>query len=397
MANRYLIAAGGDWLDGTSNIWAAASGGAADGGGIAIGDTAILDANSGALALKKGSVCAAFDTTGYTSTATWADVPLYYPQLGAVTHAAGTLAMGTCDPDWTSSSMTGGILAGSGAMNIAGNISVTGGTMSHTGKWTQTASANVANNSFGRRFTHLSLGGAGVTSTLTDNVYAQEFTHGAGAVTGARIISIYAAANDFWHAGTGTIDISQIIVDIVSTARTMGAMLVTSLSSGLTLTGTTGRKLTQTGPINIGTSKLNIYPSNAGTAELDLAGSALTVGQIQIGTAAASNFSGILSLGEGIIRIGAGGLARGNAANLANALNFDSAYVENAAAIDCTGMAVTNVACHIMGGTVSNVNNGSAEPIHCHGTIDGGGNTGVDFDKHAAPGHNPLVLVGVGA
>ena len=71
MANRYLIGAGGTWQDATSDIWAAGSGGAADGGGIGAADVALLDGNSGNLAFGTAHLeCGGFDTTGYSGTAT---------------------------------------------------------------------------------------------------------------------------------------------------------------------------------------------------------------------------------------------------------------------------------------------------------------------------------------
>ncbi len=73
MANRYLISTGGLWANAASDIWAASSGGAADGGGIAGGDTAILDSSSGNLTIDANAVCGGFNGTGYNETVRFFD------------------------------------------------------------------------------------------------------------------------------------------------------------------------------------------------------------------------------------------------------------------------------------------------------------------------------------
>ena len=177
-----------------------------------------------------------------------------------------------------------------------------------------------------------------------------------------------------------------------------------SICAALTITAAYANAATYTGSAG-GVVCLGVLTVAGGTlatgiAGLDLAGLAVSGGTIT-GTGTWTpkgtfdvtggnwaGFSGTLALWGAVqivamIPLAGAGLA------------FGSAYVESAATIDCTGMAATNVACHIMGGTVSNVNNGSAEPIHCHGTIDGGGNAGVDFDKHAARGSMMMTGAGV--
>lgn len=76
MADRYIIAAGGTWLNAGSDIFdtiGLPNAPAGDGGGIAGGDTAILNSDSGTVAVVGNAVCAGFDATGFAGIFTVVD------------------------------------------------------------------------------------------------------------------------------------------------------------------------------------------------------------------------------------------------------------------------------------------------------------------------------------
>ena len=356
---------------------------------------------SGAINVAGGFLLSAGqDFSGYTGTMTWDGAAADSIIEGSaaslpdfVVNGAGTLTLGV-DTTFKNLILTGGTFAGStyaititgaflhngitdftgsGAMGVIGNITYAAGTNSHTGTWTQTASGNVSWATTTNPIADLVLGGAGVTSTLTNHVHCKKFTHGAGTVALVNKV-LYVrdeAGNDFWTGGTG------------SFTRTTGGVKWVGVTNGRTQQGFTlrgtplyiwpdaGATITATGDWILDTDQyFYILANTAGAATVDMAGHGLRCGDLILGVGSASNFSGVLKAGEGTLEIAS--VTNGNAANLANELHFETCNFILSGTMDGTGIVVTSQGAKIHGGTIQNVS--STGPIQGPYSTDGGGN-----------------------
>ena len=305
--------------------------------------------------------------------------------------------------------MPNGTLAGSGAIDVGGAINISGGTNSHTGQLTQTATGSVVIAAV-PAVADLFLADTGVTSTLTGDVYCKKFTHGAGTVAlGNQVLYVAAeAGNDFWVSGTGafTAGTGSICWYGITDGRTQGAVTVSG--APVSIMPDAAGTLTATGAWTFDTAEaLTIMAVAAGNGTVDMAGNRLVAGDMVLGDTAANNINGILTCGEGVIAIG--GLADGNAANLANEIQLESCYLQSSGttldfaniAHSATADNVVHIVC-LAGADVANFD--PAQIVHCHGDANvdngsaAGANNGVNnattFNTHAHPGS--AMMLGAG-
>jgi len=386
MADRFLIGAGGTWANASSNIWAANSGGAAD-GGIAAGDTAKLDGNSGTLTISGGAscVCAALNTTGYTDTAT---VTAATPALGVMTLAAGTFDGGAFAVAATGLTYTGGTWAGGGAWTVNGNISgANAGTVTFSGGVTQTGAARTI--SFGdasqasttKLPTVTLASGASSKSTLAGDLVCKKVILGAGTVElAAETLDLRPESDTFWdESGVGTF-----------TATTGRIWIIAATGSNLTLAS----DITCPGDLYI-SSRYNSTQTFTGTFNMQ---SGETLGLAESGSGAARGIIIIAGVtgspnvvnGDVDVANNHADLRFGAGTYVINNMNRDSVQTDTgipmnlgtarftlSGTFDGTGMTVTHTTAIIDGGTVEDVTNSSSRPILHFNSAGESGNTGV--------------------
>lgn len=294
--------------------------------------------------------------------------------------------------------LNGGVLADGGFdLSVVGDVLYTSGTYTGTGSITLTNDGNLSWNIYNQGIYHL-IQENGVTTTLTGTVYYSKTTLGNGVIAGAQqfILRSPLADNAFVQDPAHTLGCASLIVQMGANYSN-GAVYGSSLSADLQLQ-TTDATFTFTGDVNLGTANLRLRDRvNGGVSTLNMNGKSLTVGGIFVGMAGAFDRSGHLDLSTGSHKI-TGAVISGNAANLGNAIDYGSSYVELTGG-SINGSNITAScdagACHIQGGTLSN----GADPsgaVHCHGTTDGGGNNAdYTFDEHAPVGTMALMGVGI--
>lgn len=348
MADRFLIGAGGTWDTAASDIWAAGSGGAADGGGIGAAEDAILDANSGNLDVTAYVVCGSFNTTGYT---------------GTVDAGAG-----------------GG---GAGGISVAGDLLIVDGTLTQNGVWSQTASGNIRNATAGNAFGHIKLAmGVGVTSTLTGAIQALEVTLGPGTTTGAAQSLLFRpTGDDKWHQTPGASGAFTInnVTWAGAGSGTMGPFDFSGLNGVVTLyPGTTDNTITAIGNWVGGSVDLKIYNvTDTKYTKLAMGAYGLTCGDVLLGGAAISKGGGQFAAGTGQHKVrNINVQAVGDAAE--DLLDFGNATLYVTGTIEGAGIdTFQNTGGVVIGGTVDNVDlTGQGELLHIN-PVAGAGNTNV--------------------
>lgn len=286
------------------------------------------------------------------------------------------------------------------AFLIGGDIIITDGTLTSSGAWFQTEDGNVANAAAGTKFNKIVLG-VGVTSALTNHVHTAALELGSTAIIGgARWLYVHAAAASFYaDAGVSPVTTGGMIWYLADNLSVAGATL-SGMQSGLMIGPTINDKtVTMTGPLDLGAYDITAVFGTAGLITLAMGNQPLTCWNAYVGLAGQNTRYGRIEFGNGIHAIGGDlGVAEAPAAADGDQIDMGSCRMTLGGAFDgeadANKVTVTNTASHIQGGTVANVDNDSAENIHCQGTVDGGGNTNVDFDVH--PPSGTMMLVGAG-
>ncbi len=224
-------------------------------------------------------------------------------------------------------------------MDVAGDIIRTGGTWMNSGDVQQVAGGtgtyNVSLGDVDTPIEHLLLGSTGVKSTLTGNTYAKSVTIGAGtgsvAVDGAFSLRLRVpGASDTFNqtAASGAVECNTIGAELTSANISIIYLNASETISGIVIYSRSGtRTVTMTGEWDAGSKGLHIMGSaGVAVAKLDCAGQALTCGAITLGASGATDRSGQIDFGEGIIDMAS--LAVGGDANADTAIAFASAYIK---------------------------------------------------------------------
>lgn len=250
-----------------------------------------------------------------------------------------------------------------------GHLIITAGTLAGTGsKWTQAASGNVVNATSGNKFTHLELAStAGVTSTLTGDIYAIEATLGPGTTTGAHTLYFYPTGNDQWHQhADATFSISRLMMALYIGNCEVGAIDVSGCSSGGGVYGGgDNRTITAIGNWNSAPNKdITIWnTADAKYGKLAMGAYKLTARDVILGANAINKGGGQISFDSGRhtfrnLNIQAGG----NAAE--DLVNFGTALITLTGTIDGTGIDTQqNTSAAVIGGTTDDLDLTGQTPL----------------------------------
>jgi hypothetical protein len=257
---------------------------------------------------------------------------------GTLTITAGRLDSSTRAVTNTGFTLTNGTLTGSGAWAINGNLIYTSGTNSHTGIWTQSGTANLSWNT-GTQLIISYVAASGAAITLTNTTYVQKANVPADAAVsvGNKTFTIYGplatAGISLLGTWTSTSPGSVTISAFRAAISNSGSISIGTVP--LIITNSNGGVWTQSGAISCGT--FNLY-AGSGVTTLTMSNN-LSAGAITLGTTAASNYSGVLNLGSGTHAIAS--IVRGNAANLADAINLGGSNTSVSGNLNFTGIAAT--------------------------------------------------------
>jgi hypothetical protein len=208
-------------------------------------------------------------------------------------------------------------------------------------------------------------------------------------------IEIRGGVADFWNVA-GTIDCDVVVAN---TEYPPGADVTITGDHDLTIETTSTRDITAANngawasDVDTAGGTLSIRGTgNGDVMTVEFTGDIIT-NQIVDGRDAAYSGSGVISLGPGNHRIGGGGIARGNAANSANAIALETCNLTlDGGEFNATGITVTNDGAAIHGGTVSNCDVSGSNPLNAiNGVTDGTGNTDVIFEGDSGEENFPPV------
>ena len=186
------------------------------------------------------------------------------------------------------SSPTTCIMSGSGTVTVNGTLSVTSGTMSHTGTWTCGATGNLKNLTAATKFAALVVAPAGGTTTANGNIYCGALTTSSGTFAqGTRVVyaDSFTLGGATW-TGSGAMNVAGALSYTSGTNSSTGITYQTASgnviwnsyanrladlrlapSGGIsTLTGTvySVKGGTQGGTIVLGTQVWYMYPTASG-------------------------------------------------------------------------------------------------------------------------------------
>ena len=442
----------GDWSD--PGIWSLTFGGVGGAGKPGVGETAVLDSESGPIVLDEASAAlGGFISTGYTQKLTvsnaldivgdaifgahalegtagisvtknilgWAinDISSY---TGSLTHdgiidAAYTLVATTPLPDFVvdnavtsltlsqattfrSLTLTAGAFGdGTFDIDVEGDFIRTACILTKTGIWSQTGSGDVEGTIPG----HVRLAwGAGVVSTVTSTAQYKEFSAGAGTVILRGTLRVAAeAGSDFWHSSADTTFTSPSWAVCqwagITGGRTQGEFTING--AHLYIQVDPDGTLTATGKWVV-SENVVIRANAVGVGTVTLGADGLECTNLTLGRTTDTNYSGILNAGSGILKV-AGNIAGGHATNAANALHMDSCYLELSGDLDAALLAaMSNTAAHVVvppgaSATITDVDPGAGEPLHFYGDVTAAGTCDhYDINEHAHP--SSLALMGIG-
>ncbi len=284
-------------------------------------------------------------------------------------------------------------------MDVKGDILYSAGTWINSGAVGQVTGGagtyNIALNDSTNLIEHVVLGGpvagTGVTSNMTNNVRADEITIGPGIAgsavtqTGARQLMFYASGNDKWHqtAASGTVACDYIYIYLYAsvTIGYLDASSTTHATYGLRVAGMASANdtLTMTDAWDVGSKELAVWHGTAGRfITLDCNSKRLACGLITPGAAGADK-SGKIIFGSFVHMAS---LADADALNLANAVDFMSAYIELSGTFDGDNITCKNSGggpspSRIIGGTVNNVDLTGETAITHFWPVAAAGNTNV--------------------
>lgn len=348
-------------------------------------------APSGTMTIAWGSsttvVVGAVDLTGIVSTADGASVETSGMTLdstgaadGSLTVNAGGLSIiGPFTMQETAGTTTA---AGAGDTDVAGDLLILAGDLTNSGMWTHSASGDVSNASSARKFAHLRLGwGAGVASTLTDDVCCQKFEYGdgGGTVGGAKWIYVYPSANDWWTAasGAGSLTVSRVaFYDVADGQSLANPVDVSGCSLGLTIQVSIDATATISGDINCGAYDFVPRCAGLGMGTLNLTGN-LIAGGWRLGATAAGGYSITLNLGAGSHQ--ADTVAKNCPAEAGSVLGFATCTLTLSDTLDGTGLTPTNTGATVIGGTITDLDlSSTAALLHLFPATLGSGNQNVN-------------------
>ncbi len=237
------------------------------------------------------------------------------------------------------------VLTGIGAISVYGNLVNSGsggGALTHTGLFTQYGTGNLKWGFYGVNKPLAYAAAAGAAITLTGATYFKSavIDPAAAMALGTNNFDIRGpVANCASLQGTWTATSGYVIIESW-TANATNAGIINIGSVKLWMNPVTNNvTFTQSAPITCGALEVSHFTA-AKVATLAMsAGSRLTANAVVLG-AAALDKSGVLDLSAGGSHSIAS-LARGNAANLANALTLGPARLNVSGTITGTGIAVT--------------------------------------------------------
>ena len=274
-------------------------------------------------------------------------------------------------------------VTGSGALDVGGSITYVAGTMTaagYTGTLTQTGSGNISWASYANRIGHLSLGGTGVTSTITGTTMCKKFTHGAGTVDGTgKQLSVYAAANDWWTPGAGTVTVATLYLAFEAATLTQAGLITVTASTLVQfLSISANRVTTLTAGLAAGASNVRIEGGTNGTSMEVILGGPLTCGDINLGAAGEADQEGKIDFGDGNHTV-TGDIKRTATASATSVIDFgDAGTIVLGGTIDGTGITATSGGRRVRGGTIQHITVTGVDLI-AYGSTDGGSTSGVSF------------------
>lgn len=447
MADRFLIPAGGAYLNAATDIWGPSSGSAPDLGGLnATADIAILDNLSGNLTLDGELTAIGLDMELYSADKTvdldTSDMVINgtLEALGGRGTVEGTgtiIVSGTSDHrihadatiaatvilKFTAASgiptltHTGAAFPTIGGLEIDNNptsfilgadLPVAGDLIFTAGKFdTQTNSVSVTmsgtNNIQWDTITtehlyHLILAsGAAITRVGVTECVSVTIPSDA-TLDGNAILQVRPTGDDSISiagtiGGTGTVNLLLRVSQANSNPINVGTKLVIEGEAA-------GRVITQSGQLTVN----ELVVRGLGTdenAKLVLEGSGHALGAVTVGSPIATK-EGFIDLGNGSGTITS--LIAGGGVGDENGFDFGQSSWQATGTLDFTDIAVVvDVAAHLQGGDVRNLDSLgiTGGVLHCHNTNDGGGSTAaiaageVTFDQHAPPGSLATMRVGI--
>ena len=403
-----MFAITGNWADAAT--WESARGAGDTCGPPGAADHAYIDAGSGDVAVAAPGQCVQLDLTGYAGTLALGDAidvgstPLSY-LAGTITGAgnltcAGGLQVyaGTDLSAWTGGitfdqaagdftltsngvtlpaitvddaattfamadalacagfTMAAGVFDDAGHdVSLGGALAISGGTLTSTGTWTMTASADATCNGPLSEFAVA----PGVTANLTGILRTARFTAAADSVVtdaaGAGYIYFVAAASGWWHAAC-RVGASVRLYNVTSTPGS--AILLDD--TYLRIDGNADTAITLDADIDLGAGDLLFYAANGRLHTLSLAGHGLVAGDAVLGRTGQTG-GGVLNCGSGAVHLDT--VAAGDACNVGNALALDTARIAATGTIDGEHIAVTSDGARVLSGALANVDVGYGDRI----------------------------------
>ncbi len=268
-----------------------------------------------------------------------------------------------------------------------GNLIITAGTLAAIGStWTQAATGNVINGTSGTRFGHIKLGmGAGVVSTMTGHVYAEEWTFGPGDVKGGAVTAFFTpSGNDQWHqsAASGEFSVKRFVMTL-NCDYEVGYIDMSHADfalKGLVMMGQDAHRSPKLiGDWNLGTNPLNIFNlTDTKYARLNMDTHNLTCGAITVGGDVGNQGGGQLVCGTGRLKIASiAQMAGGDAAE--DLVDFASSTILLSGTIDCTGIdTLQNTRAVVAGGEVRDTDlTGQTPLLHIYPSTAGTNNVNV--------------------
>lgn len=222
--------------------------------------------------------------------------------------------------------------------------------------------------------------GAADTCTATDTIWLHRITLGKGTFNkNSRTLIVLAGggSDDFFaqdadntFTSTGGRVEFEYLDDLSNGAITIPSELRILMNHSNTLT--------MTGDIDLTASALVVRSQRTGyKGTLDLNGNDLTCGAITLGDSGNADREGTLLLDSGSHTIAS--IARANASDAENAVNFGSSIITLTGTINGTGLVFTNTSGKVYGGTVQAINASATAFLQAWRSADGGSNQNVKF------------------
>lgn len=269
---------------------------------------------------------------------------------------------GTFDPDSNDFNFDGALMYSSGTLSNSGKFTL-GGTGAHNVSW----------NSAAQKIAEFAVD-TNATATLTGTVYCSHLS-GDGTLVQSQTLRIEPTANNF-YTFSGVCEVHLFFN--LTTSYSLNQGITIGAARGLTIRSSND-SLTAGGTIDVAGSFIIYGTSSGQICTLDMGIYSLIVGSTTtIGITSASNNSGILDLGSGTHSFA--DLNDGNAANLANALDFGSSLVSLSGTLDGDNIILTNTNARVSGGgTIQNADCSGTARLTAYGCVDGGSNLNISF------------------